>query len=306
MGIMVGLVNTRSNTTLKNSIHEAVNLIDFNIHKQINSVIIKPNLCYYWDASTGYTTDPEVVGGIIDWVRDEYGSDVDIKIVESDATSMRTKLSFKMLGYEKIAKEKDVKLHNLSENPVITKKVYVEDHEIKFNISKLLLESDLFINVPKLKIARLTKITCAMKNIFGCISDRRKIKYHSYINQAIVGINKLLKPHLTIVDGIVGLGSEPIRLNLLISSNDSFSADCVASQLMGYKPLSVDFLKIAVKENLGSIEGIDLIGEAMEPYQKIFPKLGVLSTESSWPVQIWLLRMYAKIVNDIVPPILEY
>ena len=305
MGIKVSLVHSKSNTPIKDSINKAVNLIDFKIRKPISSVIIKPNLCYYWDASTGYTTDPLVVAGIIDWVREECGSNVDIKVVESDATAMRTKYAFKMLGYETMAITKGVELHNLSIDERISHQVYVQDREINFTTSKLLMDSDLFINVPKIKIGRLTKITCAMKNIFGCISNRRKVQYHPFINHAIVGINKLVKPHLTIVDGLVGLGSMPVKLDLLMASQDAFSTDCIASKIIGYKPKSIDCLKIAAKENLGNFDGIDVTGETLEKFQDLFPKLSFISTENSWPFLLWLLKTYSRIVNDVIPPILD-
>ena len=41
---------------------------------------------------------------------------MDIAIVESDASAMRCKYAFSMLGYEKLAKEKNVRLVNLSED----------------------------------------------------------------------------------------------------------------------------------------------------------------------------------------------
>ena len=65
------------------------------------SIIIKPNLCYYWDYTTGQTTDPRVVSSIIDLIREKSTVDVDICIAEADASAMKTKYAFKMLGYEK-------------------------------------------------------------------------------------------------------------------------------------------------------------------------------------------------------------
>jgi uncharacterized protein (DUF362 family) len=97
----------------------------------------------------------------------------------------------------------------------------------------------------------------------------------------------------------------PIKLDLLMASQDAFSTDCIASKIMGYKPLSVDFLKIAAKENLGNFNGVDVKGETSKKFQDLFPKLGYTSTENSWPLLFWLLKIYSKIVNDIIPPILD-
>jgi len=107
MGGVVSLVRTQgSEEVIKNSISEALSLINFEPKGPVKSVAIKANLCYYWNADTGYTTDPRIVSGIIDWVRERYGMDTDIRVVEADATAMRTKHAFLILGYEKLAKEK--------------------------------------------------------------------------------------------------------------------------------------------------------------------------------------------------------
>jgi len=305
MGNVVSLVRVNSPAEgIKHSISEALDLIDFKPADAVKSVVIKPNMCYYWDATTGYTTDPRIVAGIIDYVREKCG-DVDIKVAEADASAMRTKYAFKVLGYEKLAKEKDVELFNLSEDVLVEKTVHVNRREISFKVPQLLLKADLFVNVPKLKIMRATKITCAMKNIFGCIGFPRKIVYHKYLDEAIVGINEILHPHLTIVDGLVGLGRFPVKLDLIMASNDVFSVDWVASQIMGYRPSTVGFLKLAVKEKVGDPDGIVTVGQNPREFASVFPKEGFVVSKYLWGIQFWLLNAYRKVTGDVVPPILE-
>lgn len=306
MGSPVSLVRTQSSLeNIRNCISEALNLAGFKLDASMKSVVIKPNLCYYWDAATGYTTDPRVVAGVIECVRERCGQDVDIKVVEADASAMRTKYAFRVLGYEKLAKEKNVELFNLSNDVLVEKKVHVNQQEISFKVPQVLLKSDFFINVPKLKIMRATKITCAMKNIFGCIGSPRKVVYHPLLNEAIVGINEILRPHLTVVDGLVALGCFPVKLGLIMASVDPFSVDWVASQIMGYKPSSVKFLKIAMKENLGNPNGITIRGENVSDIQKVFPKANFTSSDYWWNIQFWLLKAYKNMVGDVIPPFLE-
>ena len=306
MGSVVSLVRAQSSVEeIKNSVLEALDLIDFKPNGPVKSVVIKPNLCYYWDAATGYTTDPRVVAGVIDCVRERCGENVDIRVVEADASAMRTKYAFPVLGYEKLAEEKNVELFNLSNDGLEEKAVHVNHREISFKVPQVLLKSDLFINVPKLKIMRATKITCAMKNIFGCIGSPRKVVYHPFLDEAIVGINKILRPHLTIVDGLVGLGRFPVKLGLIMASVDPFSVDWIASQIMGYNPSKVGFLKVAMKEKLGNLDGITTSGESVAEFQKIFPKESFISSRWLWGIQFWLLKAYRKIVGDVIPPALE-
>jgi len=306
LGDVVSLVRIQSfKDETKDSIGKALDLIGFKPKGSVRSVDIKVNLCYYWHASTGSTTDPRVVGGIIDYLRERYGEGIHIRVVEADATAMRTSHAFLMLGYEKLAKAKNVELFNLSEDEVHEEKVYVNEHEIKFQVPQSILKADLFINVPKLKTLRETKISCALKNIYGCIAYPRKIIYHPILDEAIVGINKIIRPDLTIVDGIIALGRFPIKLGLVMASRDPFSIDWVASQIIGFNPSKIRFLKIAKKEKIGNLNGIETRGENIAFFKKLFPKEGLFASKSWWNIQFKLFNLYSKLVGDVIPPMLE-
>jgi len=306
MGSPVSLVSsTPDPRILKDSVAKAVELIGFKTGPAVKTVVIKPNLNYYWEPATGCTTDPRVVAALIDFVRERYGKDLSIRVAEADASAMRTKHVFKMLRYEELAEEKKVELINLSKDALTREKVTVGGHDMEFDVPKSLVEADLFINVPKPKIMRATKMTCAMKNIFGCIAAPRKIAYHAFLNEAIVGINKLLKPNLTIVDGLVALGRFPVKLGLIMAGSDAFSVDWVAAQIMGYNPRSVRFLKIAMREKLGEEQGISVVGEPLKGFRKKFPRESFLFQRWVWSLQFGILRAYRKVSGDVIPPFLE-
>jgi uncharacterized protein (DUF362 family) len=305
MNSKVCLISTaNSSKNLNELISQSITDCGFEVNHSVKTVVIKPNLCYYWGPSTGNTTDPKLVSAVIDYVRQKYG-DVDIKIAEADASAMRTKYAFPVLGYSQLAAEKKVDLVNLSEVEAEEKKVTINGQELTLKIPQILVKSDLFINMPKLKTMKATTITCAMKNLFGANAIPRKVRYHKHLPEAIIGMNKSLRPHLTIVDGIVALGTHPIRLNLIITGTDSFSVDWVAAQVMGFSPAKIEFLKLAVKEQMGSPKNIVLNGEKPEMYSKIFPKQPAISMKSLMKMQFVLLKIYKKVSGDIVPPALE-
>jgi len=305
MSSLVSLVQVQNANETKSAILKALSLINFKFGKNVKEVVIKPNLCYYWAASTGYTTDPRLIAGIIDAIHENYGKDLDIKVVESDATAMRTKHVFQMLGYTKLAEEKNVELFNLSKGILEERKVKVNGKELTFKVPKLLLDADLFINVPKLKTMREVTITCGLKNLFGCIGSPRKIVYHPHLNEAIVGISQVLKPHLTIVDGLVALGKFPVKLGLIMASIDTFSVDWVAAKIMGYNPSKIKYLKIAMKERVASPKRITIRGESIENFKRIFPKVNSFKSKLSYSFQLNLLKLYNKVIQDIVPDELE-
>jgi uncharacterized protein (DUF362 family) len=305
MGGKVCLVRVpRSFQTLEDSVSDAIAGAGFRVGSSVKTVVIKPNLCYYWNSSTGNTTDPKLVAAIIDYVRQEWGEGVEIKVAEADASAMRTKYAFPALGYTRLASEKNVQLVNLSEEKFTEDYVTVNGHNLVFRTPQLLVKSDLFINVPKLKVMKATTITCAMKNLFGANGFARKVRYHRFLSEAIVGINRILRPHLTVVDGIIALGAHPVRLNLIMAGTDSFSVDWVASEIMGYDPSKVLFLKIAMKEKMGNPSKIETSGEEVAEFRALFPKPRLLSSKLL-RIQSTALKAYQILSSDIIPPVLE-
>ena len=304
----ISLVHTSDTEEgIKNSIFEALKLLNFTISSNVRTVDIKPNLNYYWDATTGQTTDPRVVGAIIDWIRSQQDTDPAIRIVEADATAMSTKYAFSILGYRKLAQEKKVELFNLSKDEVKKEKVKVGQRTLTFTVPTSLLKADLFINVPKLKVttAEDVYITCALKNLFGCIAPRRKIRYHKFLNEAIVGINKIIHPNVTVVDGVIALGRYPVKLGLIMAGDNPFSIDWISSQIMGYNPAKIEFLKLAQTEGLGNPKEIVTLGENLEEFKKIFPRKDMRTSKLVMNMQIKMLKLYTKLAGDITHPILE-
>ncbi len=74
---------------------------------------------------------------------------------------------------------------------------------------------------------------------------------------------------------------------------------------MGYNPSKIGFLKVAMKEKLGSPDGITTRGESVIMFKKMFPKENFFSSGRWWDFQFRLLKLYSMIVNDVVPPVLE-
>jgi uncharacterized protein (DUF362 family) len=238
-------------SVISETVARAFDTLSFNFSDKINTVVIKPNLCYYWTYSTGETTDPRVVSAVIDYVRQKLGDHVDIAVAEADASAMKTRFAFSILGYDKLCQEKGVKLKNLSEGTIIDTKVKVRQKEFTLPINEILTKSDLVINVPKLKTHNFVGATCALKNIFGAISKPRKYSYHKNISEVITGVNKIVKSHLTLVDGLIVRGSYTKKLGVILAGDDPLATDFIAAQIMGFNPNRLPYLNLASKEKIG-------------------------------------------------------
>jgi uncharacterized protein (DUF362 family) len=296
-----------SNEEINKTVARAIDLLDFNFNNKIGNVVVKPNLCYYWDYSTGETTDPRIVSALIDYVRSRLGRDINIFIAEADASAMKTKYSFKILGYDKLSQTKNVKLLNLSDGNIVNVKVNMGGKEFELPVNKIMLESNLIINVPKLKTHNVVGITCALKNMFGAIAKPRKYDYHKMLSYVIVGINKIVRSDIILVDGLIARGSVPRKLGVIVAGDDPLAADFTAAKIMGVNPRKVGYLKLAEKEQIGVINNIKLIEDNVKltEIKNKFPNYSHFRHIISWKMQLKMLQIYSAIVGDIVPPFLE-
>lgn len=295
---------------IADAVYKALDLLDYSPPSSPQTVAIKPNLRFYWDYSTGETTDPRVVAAVIDYVRQRWNPQARIAVVETDASSMRTRHAFPMLGYDRLAREKGVELVNLSEDEMLEQEVSVGSRAISFPLPRTLHEVDLFISCPKLKVGpyaggNALHITCTLKNLYGCIGKRRKVVYHPQVNEVIVAVNKQLRPHLHLVDGIVALGRQPVRLGLIIAGTDAVAVDSVAARVMGYNPARVKQIRLAEREGVGRRRGLVTLGEDVSSLAQEFPKRGQLGFKLTWNLQLAMLRLYARLTGDAVPPVLD-
>ena len=268
---LVSFVKTEDHD-LKRAIADALRLINYDFRKDVKRIVIKPNMCYYWDRSTGQTTDPKLIGALIDVIRDNISADPVISIVESDASAMKCKHAFRFLGYEKLARDCNVRLVNLSEDTYDRVKVTSGGISFHLMVPRTIQCADLKINVPKIKYSlEKIKITCALKNVFGCNPYRKKSRYHSKLNEAIVAVNKAMRFDLAVIDGNIVSGSEPRRLGLVMASMDQVAIDAAAARVAGVNPGTVKYIQLAEKERLGKMTFIQT-GLSVGHFQARYPR----------------------------------
>ena len=68
------------------------------------------------------------------------------------------------------------------------------------------------ISAAKMKTHEEPVVALGMKNMFGLLPEKRKVKFHSFgISKVILDINTVLRPKLTVIDGFYALeGPDPI------------------------------------------------------------------------------------------------
>ena len=136
-------------------------------------------------------------------------------------------------------------------------------------------EADAVINVCKMKTHALERITGAVKNMYGCVYGLNKAKGHTLYPTAdsfarmLVDLNKLVKPGLHVMDGIVAMegngptSGEPRAMNVLLVSDDAVALDSIFCRLIHLQPEMVPTIYHGGKMGLGvwQMEDIELLAE---------------------------------------------
>lgn len=129
------------------------------------------------------------------------------------------------------------------------------------------------VHLPTMKCHIYTTTTGAMKNAFGGLLNTKRHYTHSVIHETLVDLLKIQKEiHAGIfaaMDGtIAGNGPGPRTMipvikNYILASHDQVAIDAIASKMMGFDPMTIDYIRIADQQGLGNgmIENIDIVGE---------------------------------------------
>jgi len=147
---------------------------------------------------------------------------------------------------------------------------------IRVGISSVALDADVIINLPKFKSHQQLTATFAVKNMFGCVSGKRKALWHfakgknaDDFCELLIEIFKFLNPALTIIDAVIAMdGPGPIRgrakpLGWLIGGTDSIACETICAKLIGINPQDVPIIKTARQIGFGCSDPakIEIVGD---------------------------------------------
>lgn len=128
------------------------------------------------------------------------------------------------------------------------------------------------VHLPTVKCHIYTKTTGAMKNAFGGLLNTRRHYTHSWIHETLVdllAIQKEIHPGVfAFMDGTTagnGPGPRtmiPVEKDFILASADQVAIDAVAAKMMGFDPMSIDYIRFAHADHLGTgdVRDIDVVG----------------------------------------------
>ena len=161
----------------------------------------------------------------------------EIVIGESCVIGYDALQTFQRTGYAELAERYGLKLVDLNQ---------VDRYEVGWRYGTLklpvYLQTHEYVNVAKLKTHIQAGVTLGLKNQKGLLLSEDKKRFHKLgLNDCIRALGEVVRPDLTLVDGIVGLEGDgpwrwgtPKEANLLVAGQDVVEVDNVCLRLMGF------------------------------------------------------------------------
>ncbi|MDO9574880.1 MAG: DUF362 domain-containing protein [Candidatus Contubernalis sp.] len=240
---------------------------DFFREKQ---VLLKPNFLAPSPVERAVCSHPVVIGETASLILEMGGV---VKVGDSPGLGSVFKVA-SSCGVDRVLENLQVPLVSF-EDPVDVK--YPEGRLcLSFPLARQVVEAEILVSVARLKTHNLTRYTGAVKNLYGCIPGKEKAALHLRYNQIenfsrmLVDLLGLVKPALSIVDGIVSMEGpgprvgNPRKTGFMVMSEDAVAADAVACSLVGIDPEQVLHLKCAGEMGYGIhlVNQLDLVGDS--------------------------------------------
>jgi len=223
------------------------------------TVLIKPNIG--WDAppERGANTHPELVGHLTQLCLAAGAKSVSV----FDNTCDQWQRAYANSGIEAAVKEAGGRVVNGKDATMYREVAIPGGVSLKTaKVHELVLDSDVFFNVPVLKHHSGALMTAAMKNLMGVVWER-DIYHRTDLQQTIADFLTLRKPTLNILDAyhpMVRNGprgrsvDDCVEKRMLLASTDPVLLDAAAAKILGHEPSAVTHVKLAAELRIGEMD----------------------------------------------------
>lgn len=228
-----------------------------NFVKPNQTVVVKPNMGWDVVPERAANTNPKLIKQIVKQCMEAGAKDVYV----FDHTCDDWKRCYSNSGIEGAVKEAGGKIVPANSEG------YYQEVEIKggkvlsnAKVHELILESDVFINVPVLKNHGSAKLTVCMKNLMGVVWDRR-FWHRNNLHQCIAEYAAFRKPDLNIVDAYYVMkrngprgvsAADVVTMKSQIIATDMVAADAAAAKLFGFQPDDIPYITQAHNLKVGT------------------------------------------------------
>jgi uncharacterized protein (DUF362 family)/ferredoxin len=241
--------------------------------KRGDRVLLKPNLLSGKHPDRCVTTHPAIVKAVAQLVQEAGGVPA---IGDSPSVGSLRRVAAQA-GIAEVADEVGCPLVEFKKVAAIqTGEAYTFR---RFELATAVLEADVVVNLPKVKTHNVTLLTLGVKNTFGCIPGMRKAQWHlkagtdhSYFAGMLAELCQIVKPALTIVDGVIGMEGEgpssgdPRPLGLILAGENPHALDTTICRVIGVPPEELHTIQAAQQRGFEGTnpEQIEVLGQRVE------------------------------------------
>ncbi len=254
-------------------------IVDHKLDVRGKRVVLKPNLVEF-DANTAINTHPTVVHAAYEAFKKAGAAQV--TIAEGPGHRRGTLDLADAAGYFQTVSKFEDNFTDLNLDAVAKRDIPSPFSKLKsLYLPHTVLDCDLLVSMPKLKMHHWVGATLSMKNLFGLVPGGvygwpKNVLHWAGIPESIADLHQLFPKQFAIVDGIVGMeGNGPIQgtpknAGVLVAGSDVVAVDATCCRIMGIEPAKINYLQLARGEqNLGA-ENFHQIGETIASVQTKF------------------------------------
>ena len=224
-----------------------------------SKVLVKPNIGWDVTPERAGNTNPRLVARIVGQCLAAGAKQVSV----FDHTCDPWAQSYRNSGIERAVKDAGGRIVS-GDSEGYYQQVAVPDGRrlTGAKVHELLLDADVFINVPVLKHHSSSMLTVGMKNLMGVVWDRG-FWHRNDLHQCIADFAAYRRPTLTVVDaynvmrqnGPRGVSADDVvAMKSLIVSRDMVAADAAAAKLFGAEPGDIPYIRLAAEMQLGRMD----------------------------------------------------
>ena len=242
-------------------------------------VLLKPNMLSKREPDAAATTHPVLLEAVAAKCK-ELGAEVWIgdspPLIQGSVQDFWEKT-----GFRRVAENTKSKLIHLEAEPTQKIVLQMPYQLVQVGVSKRYFAADIVINLPKLKTHNLTRLTGAVKNLFGLLPGLQKACLHrdfprpQEFAQLLARLAQALPVQLTIIDAISAMdgrgpaGGRVVWPKKLLAATHPVTADLGVCMIAGANPATIPTLQACHLISFGpsSTDQLAIVGESYNQMQ---------------------------------------
>lgn len=228
------------------------------------TVVLKPNAAWDKPPEMSANIHPDIMGRMVELCMQAGAKEVNV----FDNPCSTWQNAYKNSGIEDAVKKAGGKMLNGKDESMYIERSMPKADKLKnAKVHRLIVESDVYINMPVLKHHGGAVMTGCLKNVMGLVWDRRFF-HNNNLQQCICDGILIRKPDLNIMDayapmarnGPQGKSKDDLlhNVNALLVSPDAVACDAAGAIILGHQEDSIEHVRLAAAAGYGVCKMADL------------------------------------------------